>query len=266
METHAAAMTPPQDTKDLDFLADLVTTPPTAAATPEDTHRRRAPVNGLCIVWREVVRVGAGMESPIIADFSLRPRDAAAKRDAPLPELGSVDAVEHWMAEEAVAWMGEKRRDDLVGILSVSLGTICSGRFLDTLEAAGARGGVLPECVCFEVPAAAVHSASDAAISSMRGLRMRGYSFAFGDFEPDTAGLEALKRVPPRYLRVSMAQENERAAHVALAAAHRLARGLGLASIADGIASDAAYDRVRRIGAAYASGDAIGAEQPLTPC
>ncbi len=269
MEPTAAAHMQTQDTTDLDFIADLVSSlsadPHSAAPVPEGMPQRRAPVNGLFIASREVIRVGVGMESPFIVDFSLRQRDAPARDGAPLPELGSVQAVEHWMAEEAIAWMGEKRRDDLVGILSVSMGTLCSGDFLDTLEAAGARAGVLPECVCFEVPATAVHAAPDEAISAMRGLRMRGYSFAFGAFAPDTAGFEALKRVPPRYLRVFMGQDDERAAYSTLVAAHRLARGLGLASIADGVGTEESFGRVRRVGVAYASGDALGAEQPLAP-
>jgi EAL domain-containing protein (putative c-di-GMP-specific phosphodiesterase class I) len=267
MENNALAVMPAPNEPDLDFLSHLVAAPAPleAAAAPaaEDTQRRTS-VNGLVIAWREVIRVGAGMESPFIVDFSLRPLDATATRDT--PELGSVESVEHWMAEEAVAWIGDKRRDDLVGILSVSLATVCRDGFLQTLEESGARAGVLPESVCFEVPASAVSAASDAAIAAMRGLRMRGYSFAFGDFRPDTAGLDALKRVPPRYLRVTLGDDDERAAHAALVAAHRLARGLGLASIADGVSSEDEYARVRRLGVAYASGDLLGAEQPLSPC
>lgn len=264
MDTNATAAMPTQDTPELDFLAELVSTPSASQpAATEAVERRRAPVNGLAIAWREVIRVGAGMESPFIVDFALRTREAAADAAA-APEIGSVDAVEHWMADAAIAWMGRMRRDDLVGILSVSLGTVCSAGFLDTLEAAGARAGVLPDCVCFEVPAAAVHAAPDAANAAMRGLRMRGYSFAFGDFRPDAAGLGALKRVPPRYLRVAL-RDDARTAYAALAAAHRLARGLGLAAIADGVDENPAYARVRRLGVAYASGDALAVEQALDP-
>jgi EAL domain-containing protein (putative c-di-GMP-specific phosphodiesterase class I) len=77
-------------------------------------------------------------------------------------------------------------------------------------------------------------------------------------------GLEALKRLPTRYLRVSLAALEERTAqHAALRTTQRLARGLGIAAIADGITDANRFRRVQDSGMAYASGDHLSAAAAL---
>ncbi len=220
--------------------------------------------SGLRIVAREVVRAGVGMEAPFVLDFALQPRNDDAAGAAAEPTLGSLSDAEHWMICEVIAWLACKGLDKLVGILSISLTTLCSERFPREVAAAAAAGSIPLERLCFEIPAETVASASEPTLTALRALHAAGCSFALSGFSPDATGLAALTRLPTRYLRVSLAEiEGSFAQRNALRATQRFARGLGIAAIADGVDDTDRFRRTQDVGLAYASGEFLGTPASL---
>jgi len=220
--------------------------------------------HGLRIVAREVVRAGVGMEAPFVLDFGLQPGNDEAPGAMAEPTLASLADAEHWMICEVIAWLAGKGLDKLVGILSISLTTLCSERFPREVAAAAHAGGIPMERLCFEIPAQAVANAGDATLAALRSLHAAGCSFALSGFAPDAIGLGALKRLHTRFLRVSLAGlDGSLEQRSALRATQRLARGLGLAAIADGVDDRDRFRRAQDVGVAYASGDFLGAPASL---
>ena len=219
---------------------------------------------GLRIVAREVVRAGVGMEAPFVLDFGLQPGGDDSSSGGAEPTLASLADAEHWMICEVIAWLAGKGLDKLVGIFSVSLTTLCSERFPREVAAAAHAGGIPLERLCFEIPAATVTNANEATLASLRALHGAGCSFALSEFVPDAAGFDALKRLPTRYLRISLANlDDGPSQRNVLRTAQRLARGLGIAVIADGVDDAERFRRTQDTGVAYASGDFLGTPAPL---
>jgi diguanylate cyclase (GGDEF)-like protein len=143
------------------------------------------------------------------------------------------------------------REDDLAGFI------------LDTLHA----NAVDPSAICLEITETVVASALGRLTALTNRLRSSGIRFALDDFGTGTSSLALLKRLNVDYLKIDGSfvrdcAENRVDASM-VEAIHRLAKVLGIQTIAEYAVSPEVLARLRSIGVDFAQGWAIGRAEPL---
>ena len=154
--------------------------------------------------------------------------------------LGVIEEIGAWVVRtacaEAVAW----GRDDLEIAVNVSPRQLSSPDFADVVRDALATSGLEPHRLCLEVTETALLADVDAAHAMLARLRALGVLLAVDDFGVGHASLRHLRQLlPVDVLKIDksfvdgLAEDREDAAIVS--AVVRLAEGLGLDCVAEGV-------------------------------
>jgi diguanylate cyclase (GGDEF)-like protein/PAS domain S-box-containing protein len=179
-----------------------------------------------------------------------------AEQTGLIVELG--EFVLREACRQAATWSRERGRD--LGVcVNVSPRQLASDAFESVVEDALLRSGLTPELLCLEITESAVMADPDAATAVLARLKAVGVRLAIDDFGVGYSSLSQLKTLLPvdtikidKSFVDGVTTEGEDRAIVD--AVLRLASGLGLAAIAEGVEDGAQVSALLELGCGYSQG------------
>ncbi|HWH96411.1 MAG TPA: bifunctional diguanylate cyclase/phosphodiesterase [Baekduia sp.] len=173
--------------------------------------------------------------------------------------LGLIEEIGDWVVRTACAEAVRWDRHDVEVAVNVSPRQLASPGFADTVRDALACSGLAPRRLCLEVTETALLADVEGARTMLARLRTLGVMLAVDDFGVGHASLRHLRQLlPVDVLKIDksfvdgLVDDPEDAAIVS--AVVRLANGLGLDCIAEGVETAAQAEALTAMGCASAQG------------
>jgi diguanylate cyclase (GGDEF)-like protein/PAS domain S-box-containing protein len=231
--------------------------------------------DGFQLYAQPIVPLQGDGSSPSHVELLLRVTNESGEA---LPPGAFISAAERYHQMRAVDRWVVTQTFDTLRRTSPTAGAHCainlSGQslgdeeFLRFVVAELDASGVEPSRLCFEITETAAIANLGAAVRFITTLRDRGCLFALDDFGSGLSSFAYLKALPVDYLKIDgrfvrdMVDEPVDAAMVE--AIHRVARLMGIKTVAESVESVAVMDKLRAIGVDYAQGFGVAMPAPLT--
>ncbi len=204
--------------------------------------------------WELLVRLVEGED--VIAPGAFLP---AAER------LGLVQEVDLCVLRQALRFASRRKEEVHVNL---SLKTLSNGRAMEAILAELERLPGIARKVVVEVTESAAVADVAGVLHRLELLRQKGCRVALDDFGVGFSSLYLLRHLPVDYLKIDGsfvrgAVRDPKDRQIVRAVAE-LARGLGRATIAEGVEDAATLEMVRSLGVDYAQGYHIGRPIPST--
>ncbi len=220
---------------------------------------------------------GAGPGEPLRMELLLALPDASGRLIPPgefLPaaqRYGLMGRIDRWVVEQALRWLRsqETRGGPALDMVAVNLsGSSISDPDFRAFVEDEVRASRVGPLLCFEITESeAVANLGDAA-EFMGRMRALGCRFALDDFGAGLSSFPYLRRLGVDFVKID-GQFVRDMAHDPVAAAlaesiHRIAKVLGLVTVAEFVESAPIYAAVQRIGVDYVQGFHFGRPRPLS--
>jgi diguanylate cyclase (GGDEF)-like protein len=182
-----------------------------------------------------------------------------AEQSGAIVELGT--SVLRQVAAQLAQWNAEGLPVVPVSI-NVSSQQFARGRLQDLVESVAREHGIDPSFLCIEITESAVMRDIEQHLGSLHALRRLGAKIAVDDFGTGYSSLAYLKHLPIDALKVDrsfvrdMATDTNDAAIVT--AIVRMARSLGLRTVAEGVETVEQLEQLRALGCELAQGYYFG--------
>lgn len=181
-------------------------------------------------------------------------------------ETGLVVEMGRWALKEACR---QARQWELKGLparvgVNVSALQLADAGFIADVERALEASGLTPGLLELEITESAVMENRKLAAERMEALRRLGVEFALDDFGTGSSSLAYLKDLPVDRLKVdrSFLSELERGQAPLLESIIRMAHGLGLPVIVEGVETEAQWAALEELGADEVQGYLMGKPMP----
>jgi EAL domain-containing protein (putative c-di-GMP-specific phosphodiesterase class I) len=170
--------------------------------------------------------------------------------------------------EQAVDWF---KRSPLSarGSLAVNLSTSCltDVQLADQIEATCRAAGVAPEKLILEITESSAMDRTADSFDTLTRLRLKGFRLSVDDFGTGYSSLAQLARLPLSEIKIDksfviklLASEDARKI---VDATIRLAKGMGLVSVAEGVEDQRTLEALVALGCSLAQGYHISRPMPL---
>lgn len=179
--------------------------------------------------------------------------------------------VDRWVIRTACIMLSRTPLRNQSGIFHINLSadSLADDRLpsfvLDQLR----RQGISPSRICFEITETTALSDPGAALALMRTLRAEGVTFALDDFGSGFCSFSYLKTLPVDVLKLDglLVQDvtDDPATQAIVASIVKVGQTLGTQVSAEFVEDDAMIAELRRLGADYVQGYAIGKPMPVAP-
>lgn len=187
---------------------------------------------------------------------------------------GLMPAIDRWVVSqllmnEPYARLHQSMSADLTVRCAINLSgaSLNDDKFLVFLEDALKASRVPAESICFEITETVAIANLQRFSEVMQALKRLGCKFALDDFGSGMSSFGYLKTLPVDYLKIDGALVKHIATDAAnltmVEAIHRIARVLGIQTIAEFVEDDATLHILREIGVDYAQGYGIHKPAPL---
>ncbi len=136
----------------------------------------------------------------------------------------------------------------------------------DQVAEATLRHGLVPEDILLEVTESRLIQDLAPALEVVTRLRLKGFGLSIDDFGTGYSSLEQLQRIPFDELKIDRrfvtGAASDASARAIMASSIRLARSLGIGTVAEGIETQADWDCALRLGCDVVQGYLIAAPMP----
>jgi len=184
---------------------------------------------------------------------------------------GLMGAIDRWVIRATLQELRAQPRAVLDRLhlccINISSGSLHDRTILEFIHQQLAHSRVAPAKICFELTeTAAVENLPQARwlIGEMQGV---GCRFALDDFGSGLPSFAHLRELPVSFIKIAGSFVETIAtdplSRAMVESIHQIGRVLGIATIAESVASEAALTTVRAIGVDYAQGNWIAAPRPL---
>jgi EAL domain-containing protein (putative c-di-GMP-specific phosphodiesterase class I)/CheY-like chemotaxis protein len=184
-------------------------------------------------------------------------------------DCGAVDALTDWVLQGAMGQLARWRSEGLPYrvAVNVSMENLRSARFVHRVGELARQTGVSPRDVVLELTESRLMSPSATPLESLVRLRMRRFGLSIDDFGTGHSTLAQLRDVPFTELKVDRgfvhgARHNQ-IIRPMLEGSIAIAKGMGMASVAEGVETDDDWQLLRELGCDLAQGYFIG--RPMEP-
>jgi ammonium transporter, Amt family len=175
-------------------------------------------------------------------------------------------AIDRWVVS-AVLGYAQRTPEHSAYNINLSMQSVADEGFPAFLAALLHEAGAICAQLCFEVSEVAVVKYRPAAERLIRTLRDAGCAIALDDFGQTLTSLAHLRDLPLQYVKIDgrlvSGVEHDAVDRSAVEAVQHVARTLGICTVAEGVETITALDRLREMGLDYAQGFAVGAPVPL---
>jgi EAL domain-containing protein (putative c-di-GMP-specific phosphodiesterase class I) len=207
--------------------------------------------------YEALVRLADDPEGPPLAPGAWLP---AAER------YGLIREIDRVVVSKAVRLLARELESEVSLAVNLSALSIVDGEMLAHIEAALARHCVAPERLTIEVTETAAISDMARAVAFCEGAAALGCALSLDDFGVGFGSFHYVKRLPFSHLKIDgefirglCACAKDRLMVEALV---RVARGMGMRTIAEFVGDGATLELLRALGVDYAQGFHIGRPQP----
>lgn len=184
---------------------------------------------------------------------------------------GLMGTIDRWVVRQSLQHLGALPKADLarVRLCSINLSGVSlrDEEILEYIQCQLAAFRIPPGLVCFEITETAAIENLARARWLLDGLQAIGCTVALDDFGSGLASYGYLRDLPVNFLKIAGSFIDNIATHpldrALVQSIAQIARVLGIATIAESVASQAALDIVREIGVDYAQGHFVGMPRPL---
>ena len=178
--------------------------------------------------------------------------------------------IDHWVIEHLFADLHEiqvNMQQNAQFFINLSAKSCNNGQLMDYLQRQLTQFDLHPEDFCFEITESiAINNISNAAQLS-KDLKAIGCQVALDDFGSGLSSFKHLKSIPADYVKIdgSFVQDmaSDTVATEIVGAIHRLAKSMGMQTIAEYVESEPILDTISNFGIDYAQGHYYAQAQPL---
>jgi EAL domain-containing protein (putative c-di-GMP-specific phosphodiesterase class I) len=207
--------------------------------------------------YEALVRLAEDPEAPPLAPGAWLP---AAER------YGLIREIDRMVLTKAVRLLARELESEVSLAVNVSALSIVDGAMLTHIERELARCCVAPERLTIEVTETAAISDMARAAAFCEGAAALGCALALDDFGVGFGSFHYLKRLPFSHLKIDGEFIRELCAcakdRLMVEALVRVARGMGMRTIAEFVGDGATLELLRALGVDYAQGFHVGRPQP----
>jgi diguanylate cyclase (GGDEF)-like protein/PAS domain S-box-containing protein len=216
-------------------------------------------------------------DGPAVDRFELlvRLRDDDGRLVPPLAFIpaaeryGLMPRIDRWVIEQAFGLLREHgaRRPALAWSINLSATSINEEGFLDHVREQIERHRIEPSRVTFEITEASAITNITQSGRAIRELKAMGCGFALDDFGCGMSSFSYLKHLPVDLVKIDGSfvknMDQDAADREIVASIHRMARVMGMRTVAESVERDAVMACLREIGVDFAQGYAIGHPLPI---
>ena len=188
----------------------------------------------------------------------------------PLAEAnGMMQPLTLLVLERALDWFATSALRAQGGSISVNLSTSCLPDVVlaDRIQAACDRAGVPPGRLILEITESTAMDRTADSFDTLTRLRLKGFSLSVDDFGTGYSSLAQLARLPLSEIKIDrsfvMRLLDSEDARKIVDATIRLAEGMDLVSVAEGVEDAAVQDAVAQLGCTLAQGYHISRPLPV---
>jgi diguanylate cyclase (GGDEF)-like protein/PAS domain S-box-containing protein len=184
---------------------------------------------------------------------------------------GLTAPIDRWVVAQALARFGRIHRSDpgrvaMIGI-NLSAASMNDPTLVRDIQRALRVSGLPPERVCFEITETAAVSNLDQALSFVRAIKQAGCLFALDDFGSGLSSFALLRSLPVDVLKIDghfvRNMDQDAVDHSVVEATTRVARAMGIVTVAEWVERKSLLPALRELGVDYAQGYALGAPREL---
>ncbi|MBX3454815.1 EAL domain-containing response regulator [Ferrovibrio sp.] len=151
--------------------------------------------------------------------------------------------------------------------VNMSTANLGSLNLPDRLSLATREAGLPPDSLILEVTESRLIEDLAAALEVLTRLRLKGFGLSIDDFGTGYSSLEQLQRIPFEELKIDrqfvVAAADDQAARAIMASSIRLARQLGMSTVAEGVERQEDWDCAQLLGCDLAQGYLLA--EPMPP-
>lgn len=186
-----------------------------------------------------------------------------------LERSGRIVEVGEWVLQQScrdIAVLSQAGHDELKVSANVSVRQLRRGNFHETVARVLAESGTAPQRLILEITESMVMENLQEGQLALERLEALGVPLAIDDFGSGFSSLTYLQYLPLNYLKLDKSfidgMTNDRARHI-VRTVIVLAKGLNLATIAEGIETEAQRDELRELGCEMIQGYWLSKPKPL---
>jgi EAL domain-containing protein (putative c-di-GMP-specific phosphodiesterase class I) len=228
----------------------------------------------LILHCQEVVRLNAGMESPLLLDVSIRLRAEEDGQTAPGLFLALIEGdelmaeLDRRVIERALDWCRSARPGrEVILNFNPTLESVNASGFASFVEGALRARDLDPGVLCLEIPEDVACDLPPNAHPNINSLTRLGCKFAVGSSECGSASRSAMQALRASFVRFSGSLVQnllESATSLSrVAAVNRLCQGTGVHTVAERVEDSSVLRHLEEIGVSYAQGLCIEDHRPL---
>ncbi|MCX7556117.1 EAL domain-containing response regulator [Xanthomonadaceae bacterium JHOS43] len=181
---------------------------------------------------------------------------------------GMMDDLTRLVLEQAVDWFSRSALSTH-GSIAVNLSTSCltDVQLADRIEATCRASGVAPERLILEITESTAMSRTADSFDTVTRLRLKGFHLSVDDFGTGYSSLAQLARLPLSEIKIDKSFVtrllSSQDARKIVDATIRLAKGMGLVSVAEGVEDEETLQALVSLGCSLAQGYHISRPLPV---
>ncbi|MEO8103250.1 MAG: EAL domain-containing protein, partial [Betaproteobacteria bacterium] len=230
--------------------------------------------NEFCLFFQAIESVAADAAAVPFREILLRLK---AEEENMLPpgsflpvaeQHGMLPDLDRWVVRHLLGWVrGDSLRQRAVYSINLSIPTVADAGFPDFVADALREFALPGSLLCFELQESGALSQPADVLRFVRRLQPLGCRIALCGFNGDRVSLDLLRRIPVNFLKIdgTLILHMRRSAidQARVKAIQRVAKAIGIGTIAECVEDNKTLARLRAIGVDYAQGFAVSLPQPL---
>ncbi|MDA8384203.1 MAG: EAL domain-containing protein [Betaproteobacteria bacterium] len=230
--------------------------------------------NRLCLYYQKIEPLVPTASSERRFELLLRMKDGAGALVPPMAFLPAAErynmmpAIDRWVARAAFEHLAS-RPSEASSIFSINLSGQSLGDkgLLEFLVSELRRTGIRPQALCFEITETAAIANLSRATAFIQALKGLGCRFALDDFGSGMSSFGYLKHLEVDCIKIDgcfvRGMARDRVDFATVEAINRIARVMGMKTVAEFVDDEAILESLRKIEVDYVQGYAIHVPEPL---
>ena len=187
-------------------------------------------------------------------------------------ESGLLPQLDRWVVANLLQWLENRQGSDGnldqdTFFLNIATATLCDADFPDYVAQQLYKHQVSGRMICFELAASDLAANRGDIDEFVRAVKLAGCKVALSGFGREHASVNVLRDLPLDFLKIDggvvLNILRDPVSMSKLVAINRIAKAIGITTIAELVEDDATIASLRQVGVAYCQGFGVSRPQPL---